>query len=343
MNFFVVLVFFHCLIVSFNSLENKNLFYVLQGIITRNKNRLFFKKWLLPLHSEKIFQERRNNKNISCIIEFLGYLFTSNNQTISYQNSGIGKVTLKRKMKKNEISYLCVYMTNINQNIPKKWKPLVREDTFGALEVIIQCPIFFDNIDDSRDGSGDDGRDGGNQREEEKIDKCLDLELNSIEVLVTIYPIDTLLNDVRNSSIKTRNSSSSSTSASIFSLSSSYLLQSSNLSHTSTITQPQSNVILSIQTFSNSISGPSLYMFILYYINLGYGVIIYDTYGIHQPFLQEFIDMKAIDYYPFTVLEQIFPQFFNYKNYKKINVKNFLLSLSFFLLISIFYFEILQF
>jgi hypothetical protein len=70
-----------------------------------------------------------------------------------------------------------------------------------------------------------------------------------------------------------------------------------------TTIHPHAPTVISVQTFSYSITGPSL--------TLGYGVIIYDRYGLHQSYLQEFIDERRIDYNLFTIFEKIFPQKFN--------------------------------
>jgi hypothetical protein len=63
-------------------------------------------------------------------------------------------------------------------------------------------------------------------------------------------------------------------------------------------------------------------MFTLYYLSLGYGVIIYDRYGLHQSFLQEFIDEGRIDYHSFTIFEKIFPKDFNLLTHTKKNVSS---------------------
>jgi hypothetical protein len=54
-----------------------------------------------------------------------------------------------------------------------------------------------------------------------------------------------------------------------------------------------------------------LYFFASYYLQLGWQVIIYDRYGRHQSFLEEFSHHSAFHYHPFTVLESIFPYLYN--------------------------------
>lgn len=73
----------------------------------------------------------------------------------------------------------------------------------------------------------------------------------------------------------------------------------------------QANVILTVQTFRNRMSGPSLYMFMKYYLTLGWKVIVYDRYGLHAREMGEFRDLPEVIYHENTFFETLFPSEFN--------------------------------
>jgi hypothetical protein len=78
----------------------------------------------------------------------------------------------------------------------------------------------------------------------------------------------------------------------------------------SSTTSP-SRAVCTVQVFSNQLTGPRLYFFASYYLQFGWQVIIYDRYGRHRSFLEEFHYHSAFHYHPFTVLESIFPSLYN--------------------------------
>lgn len=71
------------------------------------------------------------------------------------------------------------------------------------------------------------------------------------------------------------------------------------------------NVVVTVQTFRNKITGPSLYMFMRYYLNLGWRVIVYDRYGLHADVMSEFLSLPEVLYHNHTVFEILFPSSFN--------------------------------
>jgi hypothetical protein len=72
-----------------------------------------------------------------------------------------------------------------------------------------------------------------------------------------------------------------------------------------------SNVVLTVQTFRNNMTGPSLYMFMRYYLTLGWRVIVYDRYGLHADVMSEFSSLPEVIYHGRTVFENLFPSSFN--------------------------------
>lgn len=43
-----------------------------------------------------------------------------------------------------------------------------------------------------------------------------------------------------------------------------------------------------------------LYMFVDYYLKMGWLVIVYDRFGLHREFLEELLDSSGLHYHPYT-------------------------------------------
>ena len=71
------------------------------------------------------------------------------------------------------------------------------------------------------------------------------------------------------------------------------------------------HVVLTVQTFRNKMSGPSLYMFMRYYMTLGWPVIVYDRYGLHADVMTDFASSPQVIYHAHTFFEKLFPTAFN--------------------------------
>lgn len=69
--------------------------------------------------------------------------------------------------------------------------------------------------------------------------------------------------------------------------------------------------VCTVQTFLNSVSGPMLYMFTRYYLELDWVVIIYDRFGSHRTFLTDFLNHTRLKYFPFTMFQLMFPNTYN--------------------------------
>jgi hypothetical protein len=70
---------------------------------------------------------------------------------------------------------------------------------------------------------------------------------------------------------------------------------------------PRPHAICTVQTFRNAQSGPMLYAFIKYHIDLGWRVIVYDRFGLHKEYLKDLEGIDGLDYHPFTVLQMVNP------------------------------------
>lgn len=262
--------------------------------------------WQIPgkiKHSE-------SNLTTSSVIRFLGVLYTHPSYgTIEYQNFGTGHVLVPYgdSYQEKNLNFPCVYMTNINSNIRKKWKPLVREDPLGVLGITIECAI-------------------PQSTEGDKFASILRLE-KALTVTVSIFTPN-LTNSLQDSYLLQQSEKFTPLQ---LPHASQYQPQYRSLpAHIHTTIKMENPTVITVQTFMNNISGPSLYMFVLYYMNLDYGIIIYDMYGLHQSYLQQFIDQEIIDYHSFTVFENIFPHVFNYQTYQKeyVSTSSYLIFLS---------------
>jgi hypothetical protein len=76
-------------------------------------------------------------------------------------------------------------------------------------------------------------------------------------------------------------------------------------------TMHRSNAVCTVQTFRNSQTGPMLYFFVKFYQLMGWHVIVYDRFGLHQEFIRELLDLQGVDYYPYTIFQITQPKKYN--------------------------------
>jgi hypothetical protein len=63
-----------------------------------------------------------------------------------------------------------------------------------------------------------------------------------------------------------------------------------------------------VQTFRNHMTPPMLYLFIEYYLSIGWNVILFDRHGFHQDLIrQRYHSNSSVIYYPFTINQLLFP------------------------------------
>jgi hypothetical protein len=74
-----------------------------------------------------------------------------------------------------------------------------------------------------------------------------------------------------------------------------------------------SHAVCAVQTFRNPQSGPMLYLFVKYYIIMGWRVIVYDRFGYHREFLEELLSEPAFHYHPYTIMQLAQPNKYNEK------------------------------
>mmetsp|Transcript_19819 Transcript_19819/g.28501 ORF Transcript_19819/g.28501 Transcript_19819/m.28501 type:complete len:499 (-) Transcript_19819:50-1546(-) len=207
-----------------------------------------------------------------CNIQTIGYLYTHSKSNIDFRHGGRAEMTV---LEENPFLTNCVYMTFINAQVRKIWRPRIREDPLGSLGVVIQCPV--PNTLRGRD-------------------MCKKFEQKNMHLQMTIF-----------SSKRNVQTAPEGLVASIeYSPHADLQLPANKLARLR-----GSNAVITVQTFRNRISGPMLYMFIKYYTNLGWPVIIYDRYGLHADFVKDFVDSVDVIYHPYTLFESVFPHDFN--------------------------------
>ena len=74
---------------------------------------------------------------------------------------------------------------------------------------------------------------------------------------------------------------------------------------------PRSHAVVTVQTFKNQQTGPMLYAFVAYYHALGWKVIVYDRFGQHSEYVEEFVNLPGVDYHPYTVFQMVNPGKYN--------------------------------
>ena len=63
-----------------------------------------------------------------------------------------------------------------------------------------------------------------------------------------------------------------------------------------------------VQNFKNEYSGFMLHLFIKYYLNLGFSVIIYDYSASHRDYVSPFLNISGVYYHPYTAFQILFPE-----------------------------------
>lgn len=247
-------------------------------------------RWQIP-------EKMRNATKALGVVKLLGALHTSASaQTKGYQNFGPAKLTFDINAQKT--NFTCKYIANQGKILPNSGYLIIRDDPLGSLGIAVEC-----NIPQSPDG--------------EKLYSLLLESEGAVKVVVSIFTAK-FAHSLQDSYLLQRSRSNTPLQ---LPHASRFLPEFRSLpSHVHTTISFDKPTVLTVQTFMNVISGPSLYMFVVYYLNLGYGVIIYDMYGLHQSYLQEFIDREVIDYHSYTVLENVFPHVFNAERHRREHV-----------------------
>jgi hypothetical protein len=91
-----------------------------------------------------------------------------------------------------------------------------------------------------------------------------------------------------------------------YTLSSSFLSQLNSASITSA-----TRAVCTVQTFQNQLSGPALHLFVRYYLELDWIVIVFDRFGDHYPHISSLLSNERFFYFPITILTQLFPDLYN--------------------------------
>jgi hypothetical protein len=102
------------------SLENEIFILNRTNVLETTKRRLV-DRWEVPTELKIDFM----GKHPACIQLSQGYLYTNDKRTLPFSSAGTGQ--LSAELNGRNISLKCLYMTNINYHVRKKWKPRVRE------------------------------------------------------------------------------------------------------------------------------------------------------------------------------------------------------------------------
>lgn len=78
-----------------------------------------------------------------------------------------------------------------------------------------------------------------------------------------------------------------------------------------THTDYRPHAVCTVQTFRNDQTGIMLHAFVDYYYRLGWYVIIYDRFGFHKQYVEDFIGLPGVDYHPYTVFQLTQPSKYN--------------------------------
>ncbi|CAE7481574.1 unnamed protein product, partial [Symbiodinium microadriaticum] len=84
-----------------------------------------------------------------------------------------------------------------------------------------------------------------------------------------------------------------------------------SLRHARYVDQLERHSVCTVQVFRNKLTSARLFLFVAYYLRMGWTVIVYDRYGLHKDVIADFKDNVQLNYFPFTVFQSIFPDRYN--------------------------------
>lgn len=77
------------------------------------------------------------------------------------------------------------------------------------------------------------------------------------------------------------------------------------------------HAVCAVQVFKNEISGPLLFQFSMYYLTMGWLVIIYDRFRSHYNDIVPCMNNHNFRYHPFSAFELINPEYYSKEFEKK--------------------------
>lgn len=105
---------------TMTSLEN-TLFMINSSNVFETSKRRLLDRWEVPTQLKIGFM----GKQPPCMHLSQGYLNTHDTRTLAFREAGMGRLSID--INQRYITLKCLYMTNINYHVRKKWKPRVRE------------------------------------------------------------------------------------------------------------------------------------------------------------------------------------------------------------------------
>lgn len=93
----------------------------------------------------------------------------------------------------------------------------------------------------------------------------------------------------------------------------------SSVLHGRYLDQKERHSVCTVQVFKNKLTSARLFLFVKYYLTMGWTVIVYDRYGLHADVVKEFGDNLQLNYYPFTVFQELFPETYNLQQHMQVN------------------------
>ena len=71
------------------------------------------------------------------------------------------------------------------------------------------------------------------------------------------------------------------------------------------------HAVCAVQTFRNPQSGPMLHLFVQYYLQLGWQVVLFDRFAFHREFLEDLMSQPGFHYHGYTVMQIAQPYKYN--------------------------------
>lgn len=301
---------------KWNMIEEKRKIAITSVVVDHNRDG----PWYVPsLHNKHSIGWNRTlatgymQRPYACTIRMFGIGLESTLNGFQYGGSGYltlsfmgqGKKRYWHGFEKNETSRLhCYYMTN---------KHLGNEfiDKPKTLAIVVYCPLTMDNEVGPFEFRAI-MQPGYYCRV--LSDSIADLEINLRPTAWKPPPSYDVLDDPANEKAEIKGEFSTTPSA----------MRLQEIKEQQYL-DPRPHAVCTVQTFRNAITGPMLWLFVEFYHRLGWRVIIYDRFGFHREFVEDFIGLPGVDYHPYTLFTLTQPSKYNeaYKNKTSFELKYF--------------------
>ena len=231
-------------------------------------------KWVIPPspNSSSSFSGWNMSQTDKCHLRFLAVALQSHDP--EYRGTGRGNVTIVRQHE-GSATIECYFVTNRKKDFPQ------------TVSIAVVCPVQHDHIAESI----------CSYTSQRHTDMFLSLQYHVPEDTSRLQSSPRVTSSsVRVRSLNSRIGKTNDT------------ITSPPTRHMKYLDQLERHAVCTVQVFRNKLTSARLFLFVSYYLRMGWTVIVYDRLGLHRDVIAEFGDNVQLNYYPFTVFQILFPE-----------------------------------